>query len=199
MINLLPPDMLREMRAARTNTVLRRYLVTSFAALLAVIVIFGVSFYFNQQQYQHYQQQRQESQQNLAGAGDIKQRVQAYNDNLKLAENVYKEEIKMTTLLQNLSSVLPPGAVLSGVSFNLESFSEPVTIAAQVDTFEKAGVLKRNFDQSAFFADVSLQNVTKLGDQSEEGPTTYPFTANLEVTLTPKAAKDPSLAEEAGR
>lgn len=191
MINLLPPGVVRELRAARTNTSLRVYLMTSMVASVLVVGMIGGALYINQQQYQLYKQQRQESQQALVEVQKVKQRIADYNNSLKAAEAAYEAEIKMTNLVANLSSTLPPGAILNTVSLDVLSFTEPVTITAQVDTFEKAGVLKRNFEQSQFFSEVTLQRVSEAagGEVEGEPAVAYPFTATLEVALTPEAAK----------
>lgn len=190
MINLLPPEIVHELHAARTNTILRRYLLMSFTALAAVVAMFGAALYINQQQYQAYEQQRQQSQQELADVQDVKQQIVDYNDTLKKAEAAYKAEIKLTNLVTNLSSTLPSGAILNTVSLDVLSFTEPVTITAQVDTLEKAGVLKRNFEQSKFFSTVVLQQVSGSGETEGEEASAYPFTAVLEVELTPEAAAE---------
>lgn len=189
MINLLPPDVVSELRAARVNTMLRRYLVTSLIAVAIMVLIFGASFYLNAQNYQAYQRQRQESRAELDRLSDVKTMVKNYNQELATAEDVYDEEIKMTALIANFSSVLPPGSVLESVSFSVESFTDPVTITANLDTFEKAGVLKRNLSQSEFFTDVVLEQVSEKGAGSAGATSAYPFSAQMQVTLTPEAVK----------
>lgn len=197
MINLLPPEVVKELRASRANTMLRRYLITALLAFIVLIGIFGGALYINQQNLEAYEQNLEESEAELAELGDIKQRIADYNEKLATAEEALAAEQKMTVLIANLSSVLPPGSVLSGISFNAESFEEPVSIQAQVDSFNKAGVMKRNFAQSEFFTDVVLQQISEQARQEGEGPSAYPFTVQLQVTLTEEATqKNPETDSE---
>lgn len=182
MINLLPPEVVKELRATRTNTMLRKYLITSILALVVVATAVAGAFYINQQNLQAYQQEREESRRELASLSEVKKRIAEYNGELKVAESAIKNEARMSVLIANLSSVLPPGSVLSGIAFNVESLEEPAVIQAQVDSFNKAGVLKRNFDQSEFFTEVVLQQVSRA-DGEDEAPSAYPFNVQLQVTL----------------
>lgn len=195
MINLLPPDMRVELRAAKANTTLRKYLFTALAASASLLMIFGGALYINQVYYEDYKRQLADSEQKLASLQDLRQRVKVYNESLAQAKDIFGKEIRLSNLIRNLSGTLPPGAVLNTVSFNVGSLDQPLSITAQLDSFEKAAVLKRNFEDSGLFTTVVLTQVNGVGATSdpgvegEEPANIYPFTAALEVSLSPEASK----------
>lgn len=192
MINLMPPGMRAELRAAKMNTVLRKYALTATATLGVIVMIFGGALYVNQKYFEEYSGHLEQSKQKLASLQNLRKRVKAYNDSLAQAKNIFSKEIRLSRLIKNLSSTLPPGAVLNTVSFNVDSLDEPIMVTAQLDSFEKAAILKRNFEDSGLFKTVTLSEVsssaTTGGSDSGEEEVVYPFTAGLEVSLTPEAA-----------
>lgn len=207
MINLLPPEISCELRAARWNSILRKYLITSIAALMLILFVFSGSFYLNYTNQQDYAKERALSEQKLAQSKDVRERAKEYNDNLKVAQQVLSSEVRLSELLKELSGTLPPGSVLNDVSLDLQSIVEPISITAQIDSFEKAAVLKRNFEESDIFETVTLSSVMGVGGakigggtdagQDEDGnePTQQPeyaFTATLEVSLSAEATKNGS-------
>lgn len=192
MINLLPPDMRTELRAAKTNTILRKYLFTTIAAFGALLVIFGGALYVNQMYYDDYKRQLAESEEKLASLQGLRERVKVYNSSLAQAKNIFDNETRLSNLIRNLSGTLPPGAVLNTVSFNVGSLDKPLSITAQLDDFEKAAVLKRNFEDSGLFTTVVLTQVNGTAanvDPDEVTFNPYPFTAALEVSLSSEASK----------
>ncbi len=107
---------------------------------------------------------------------------------------MFTSEIRLTNLVENISSTLPPGTVLENVSLDAISFTKPASIIARVDTFEKAGVLERNLKQSGLFTAVKLNGVQGPAGNDEAAPEAgaldkYPFTAQIDATLGPGAAK----------
>lgn len=186
MINLMPPLMKRELRAARANTVLRKYLTTSLVALVSLLVIFGGAYSINHMNYKQHKAQLEDSQQRLASLQDIRHKVKVYNESLTDAKQMFSNEIKLSKLVARISGALPPGSVMSNMSLDLEQLSKPLAITIQLDTIEKAPVLKRNFEDSGLFTQVILKDVSGAQGIS----TAYPYTASIEVALKPNVAKD---------
>jgi Tfp pilus assembly protein PilN len=155
-----------------------------------VIGILGGAYYINQKNLKTYQKLKSESQQNLIKLSQVKNDIAKYNANLKTAESVLENKKKTTTLIANLSSILPPGVVLSGISFNVESIDEPVIILAQAKSFKKAGVLKRNFEKSTLFDEVTLQQITEENNNPASQDSPYPFNVQLQVILSEDATKE---------
>lgn len=188
MINLLPPDLKGELRAAHANVVLRKYFTTSLIALTAIVIIFGSAFYINYTNTQGYKLLLAESEQNLASLKGTRAKTKTYNTNLANARQIFANEVKLSETIDQLSSLLPPGSVLSDISLGVQQLKKPISIVAQVDTLEKAAVLKRNFEDSGLFTTVVLKDVIS----SQASTVAYPYTANLEVVLKPKATKNTS-------
>lgn len=178
MINLMPTESKRQLKAARTNTLLLRYTIVIVVAAIFAYVVLGGSYFLLTQ--------TKNSQQQLIAANDTK--AQAFNDTrqeidglsvtLTGARTELDQQILYSKLLTNLGASLPAGTVIEKVSFDAQSFSSPMTLKVFATTNDAAVTLRQQLSTSAYFTKVNLDSISETG-----GVDGYPISATLTLTL----------------
>jgi len=186
MINLMPDDAKKELRAARVNVLLIRYMGIIFlASLFLVFILFGSSFLLNQ---------TRQSSQKLIDANDTKAevyqstktQVTALSNQLSEAKSILDQEILYSNVLINLAQQMPEGTIIDKLSLNSASFSgTPLTLKVYAKTTNGAVALRDKFQNSAFFTNVNFQTIS----DSASGIDGYPVSATLTLTLNRTIAR----------
>ncbi len=133
MINLLPPAMREDIIYARRNTKLVRYCV---ALLIVIVGIFGIVFvgqlYINQASKSYAAQVTQtEEQLKLQKLEETQKRVEGISGSVKLAVQVLSRQVLFSSLIKQIGSAIPQGAVLTGLSINKPQGGIDLTAAAR--------------------------------------------------------------------
>ncbi|MBL8158911.1 hypothetical protein JNJ66_00470 [Candidatus Saccharibacteria bacterium] len=186
MINLLPPEVKREFRAGRVNTLLIKYLITMAVAAVAIMAVFGVSLILNERNKADYTLLRQDSEKQLGKLNEIKAQVQQFNANVDRVKGIYSKELILSNAVVSISKALPPGAIIGTISLDAAQIDKPLSLTIQTDSFNKGAIVKENFEISGVFKDIKLGGIT--GDpRTSTGQ--YPYTVNITATLKPEALK----------
>jgi len=181
MINLLPPEQKGQLKAARTNAVLRRYLLLASLSFVAIAGIFGAALYLNMLNRNTYEQMLAENNRKLTDLKEVRDKTATFNKNIADARKVFNAQISLSDAMAKIAESLPPGAVLTNLSLDTQSTSKPLNLTAKVDSFAKAGVLEANFKGSKYFRQVTVLSVTN----ATTGSSKYPYTVSLTVLLDP--------------
>lgn len=185
MINLLPPESKKQIRAARNNHVIRRYyqLVLTSAALLAIVFAVGFKVTFDQEN--SYLAIKAQNDKEVAKFQDVRKAAQDFSSDLDVAKTILASDIRLSETITGIASVIPSGVILSNLSLNTQDTTNaPLNISARAKTYEAAVALKNSLEGSPIFENVSLQNaVTTLPEDATT--TMYP----VAVTLSAKFSK----------
>lgn len=185
MINLLPTDKKAQIRAARTNVVLVRYI---FIILFALAFILGTMYVA----YRVLTLTKTSSEQTIASndlkAGaynETKTQVDTLNASLGEAKTLLDQEIRFSKVLTNIAKLAPQGTVLDRLTLDAESFGiNPVTTKVYGKTAADISQLKSNFEQSPLLTGVTIQPIVEAG----EGTEAYPVSSTITFTLNRAAA-----------
>jgi len=185
MINLMPDDAKKEIRAARLNVILARYIVVILiAAGFLALLLAGSSIVLTQ---------TKESAQRLIEANSTKadvysttkSQVQALSASLSETKNILDQEVLYSKVLMNIGQQMPPGTVISSLSLNAASFTgTPVAIKAYAKTTDDAVTLRQRFQSSPFFTNVNFDSVSDTA-----GIEGYPVGVSMTLTITRAAAQ----------
>ncbi|HEU5122303.1 MAG TPA: PilN domain-containing protein [Candidatus Saccharimonadales bacterium] len=184
MINLLPPEEKRQLRAARTNTLLLRYNIALLIVfgLLALATAF-VYFYLSNTRATA-EQTISDNQAKAASYAPVASQAQEFRNNLSVAKQILGNEVTYSKVILSIAGLMPAGTVLDKLALDSKNFGTPMTLTAQAKSYDNAIQLKESFQSSPLFSDVHFESIT-----SSEGNTGYPFTVNLSVTIKKDAAK----------
>ena len=185
MINLLAPDDRRQLAAARTNTLLRRY-VFLLGLVLAVLMmeIAGVYVFLGVDKARN-EAAIIESESKTTEYAQIRQDASSFRSNLATAKYILDKQVDYTSLIVGVANALPNDAVIDSLSLNPETFGTPSTLTIHTSSYGLAIDVKSRLQKSPLFSDVSFQSVAK----EEDSTSPRPFTAIYNVTFAKDALK----------
>lgn len=190
MINLLPEDNKRLMRAARANVVLLRY---NLFTLIAVVVLCLICVLFWAMLHNTQSTALSKSTTNSEKAAtyaETRKQADEYRANLAIASQILSNGVNYTDTIFTITKLLPSGVVLDSLTVNATDFGKQMTFSAHAKTFDKATELKKNFQNSTAFSNVYLQNISDSSDGGGSGSSAeYPVAIALSAKLNEAVKK----------
>ncbi len=185
MINLMPDDTKKEIRSARVNVILIRYIVVILLAFGFLLVILGVSYVVLTQTKASAQRLIEVNQTKAAVYSTTKTQVDALSSRLLETKSILDQEILYSNVLVNIGKQMPVGTVIDNISLSTASFyGTPVTLKAFAKTNDAAVALRQKFQSSPFFSKVNFESVSDTS-----GIDGYPVSVSMTLTITKVAAK----------
>lgn len=189
MINLLPDEAKRDIRAARMNVILLRYnLLAAGAAALMVLVclIFYIILRDNQSQALNT---TNDNNAKAASFANVRKDATEYRDNLTLASKIIENGVSYTNVIIAITKLIPSGVVLDNLTLSALTFGQPTTFTGHAKSYETAAKLKENFQTSKIFSDVYFQSLTTSGTGTGGSGNAYPVALMLNAKLSKTAAQ----------
>lgn len=183
MINLLPRQQQKEIRAARSNTLLLRYTILLICALLFLTGAIGVTYFSLTQAAKHAEALKQENETKAADYAQTQAEVSQLQSELSSAKSLFENEVRYSKALTRLSNIFPDGTAIDALELNASSFSEQMTLNVQVRDQEAAEKLLQSFSSSQYISGANL------GKISTSASGRYPYTVELIFTLNKAIAK----------
>lgn len=159
MINLLPPKIKEEVKASKINVVFRHYIII---ALIFFGLLFGLmigSYAYASRQINRLDESLENRRAQRKQYSDTEKKVKTLQKNISLIEKLFTNKTEFSGLLQDLASAMPSGAYISKVSLTGNE-KEPVELLINVDSPEKAGVLRNALNASERIKSVDIQSVS---------------------------------------
>lgn len=178
MINLLPPKRLLNMRIARSNTILRRYLELALISVVIVAAAITCAYYILHNQQQDIQKTVSINQEKVKKLEPVQKEAEQLSATINTIAGLMSKNVKFSDMLTQIGGIMPPGSSLTGLQFSLEDTSSPLVVSAQVVSEERAAVLRNNLANSALFKDAKIVTITEI--KKEESETTDPTTPVVE-------------------
>jgi len=185
MINLMPDDDKKQLRAARTNVRLLNYfLILVVAAAFLLLVLYGSSFLLRQ---------TQTSAEQLILANDTKaevfnetqSQISDLSGRLTDARSVLDGQSSYGKIVRAIGDRMTAGTVikelaLTPAAIRGESFVVTIYAVSSTATVE----LRESLEQSGTFSDISIASITESGAIAG-----YPVSASMTLSLTPGAGR----------
>jgi hypothetical protein len=195
MINLLNPAEQKQIRAARINVRLRRFVLLTFAAL----VIFGGIYLFSIQRAGTENEQaktsRTEAEKKLVAYADVNKTANEYRANLAVAKKILSSEIVFSTFITDLAATMPPNTILEGLTLSSKALttdkSKPTVteLRARTKSYEDALTLKTKLEQkTTLFSDVRITTITRLETGLKGPAAAYPYSVGFSVVIVKQGA-----------
>lgn len=179
MINLLPDDAKRQIRAGRTNVVLIRYMVFLVFGIIFLALISAAVYLFLMNSKTNAEQSIKIDSNKDSSYLSVQAQAAALRSNLTTAKSILDQEISYSSILDGIAQALPQGVVIDTLSLSASTFGTPITIQAHARSTENALKLKDNFQKSPLFSNFSLQSIST--DKSSTNG--YPVTATISVVI----------------
>lgn len=179
MINLLPNNRKDDIRAARANVILVRYISL---VLLAIVFTMGV-FYLS---YTVLRTTMNSNEQIIASndlKADVysgtKKEVDALSTKLNEAKTILAQEVRYSQLLPKLGQLLPANTILGPATFDDASFNgSPMELIVYAKSANETTVVQNQLRSSPLFLQVAIKSTEETG-----GPKDHPVKISLSVTL----------------
>jgi len=184
MINLLPTEVKRDIRAARTNVILLRYNIVTLGAVI-LLALFCLLFYVILHNNQAVAEDASSSNNaKAANYAKVQQEAAEYRQNLSIARQIFANSISYTDIITTITKLIPQDVVLTGLNLNQATFGQQTSFTAQAKTYDDAITLKQNFQSSKLFSNVYLQSVSSTpgGGGTEAYPVSVTISAKLNKT-----------------
>lgn len=185
MINLLAYDRKAELRAARANVILLRYI----GIILLAFLFIGGSLLLSRtllQSTMHSAEELITSNDTKASVyAATKEQVDSLGKQLGQASTLLNQETKYSVLLPSIAQLMPEGTILSELNLGSANFSgTPVEVKAYSKSLAEASALQRQFQSSALFSRVNLQSTSETG-----GIKNYPVVVTMSLSLNRTGAR----------
>ncbi len=170
MINLLPPQRLLNMRIARNNMILRRYLEL---ALISFVVIAGAvigAYYLLENQQTNIKTTLEADQKKVKELEPVQKQAEDLSVTINTIAGLMSRNVVFSDMLTQIGGIMPSGSVLTGLQFSLEDLKSPLVVSAQVESEERAAVLRNNLASSPLFKSAEIKLITEI--KKEESATT---------------------------
>lgn len=182
MINLLPDTYKSEVRAARMNVLLIRYIVMQTVALLVLGGIIITSYIVLDMRKASAQALLETNQARTAQYNPIKTEADELRSSLANAKTILDQKISYSKLIYKIADSLPPGVIIQKLDLDPASFGSKMTLNANAKTIEDASKLKEQFSrQSDVFSNVNLDSLESNNANGTDGQ--YPINAVLSLTI----------------
>jgi Tfp pilus assembly protein PilN len=185
MINLMPDEAKQEIRSARVNVILARYIAIILLAFCFLILLLGGSYVVLTQTKANAQSLIDANQSKAAIYSTTKAQVDALTSRLAQTKSILDQEILYSNVLVNIGKQMPAGTVIDSVSLDTASFSgKPVTLKAYAKTTDAAVALRQKFQTSPIFSKVNFESVSDTS-----GISGYPVSVSMTLTIAKAAAQ----------
>lgn len=183
MINLLPDDAKREIKAARTNIALLRYIIVLGVGVAFLCFIAAGIYFILLGTQTSAESVIKDNQSKTSSYGSAQTQAQALRASLASAKTILDKEVRYSKVITGIAALMPQGTVLDSLSLSPTTFSTPTTLTVYARSTEDALAVKNNFQASSLFSNVafvSISNTSQAGN--------YPITATLSLTINKSAA-----------
>lgn len=190
MINLLPYEEKRQIRASRLNSVLMRYFVIMWLGGFFVAAVFGTSYFSLMNTKTSAESLLTENQNKSSAYSSVQQQASQINANLSAANNVLSQQILYSKVLMGIAQITPQGTIIDKLALSPSTFGTSISLQAYARSSDAALALKNAYQSSSIFSNVSIQNLSGGGSGGSGGSPVagYPVSIVLNVTINKYAA-----------
>lgn len=179
MINLLPEDLKKEIRAARSNVKLFHYIVVLILGVI-FLVLASVGVYIvllnTQADAERLINVSKSKSASYASAASQGSALQA---SLSSAKTILDQEVVYTKILTGIAALMPSGVVLDSLDLSPATFGSPTSMQFFAKTTKDALALKDNLQTSSLFSNISFKTLSSNSQLAG-----YPVSAILNVTIS---------------
>lgn len=186
MINLLPIEEKRQIRAARSNVLLLRYTLLSLGAMVVLGLIVGGAYVLMNNAKASAEKTIAENAARASSYNEVTAKANEFRANLSIAKSILDKEVNYTNVIIAIAQSLPDNVVLDSLDLDAKTFGTPFSLSARTKSYDDAVTLKNTLQESDAFSDVSLQSVTNAADGDTTG---YPVSVSLNVTISQEITK----------
>lgn len=182
MINLLPLDQKKQIRAGRSNVLLARYNLLLIGVLVFLIVAIGITYIFLTNLKNEASATISDNASKAGAYHQVEQDASEFRAKLADSKSVLDSQTSYSKVILNIADLVPNGAALTTLKLDPTSFTQPTTLKFNVKGGAAATKLKDGFTKSPLFTNVQQGAIT-------QGSNSYPYSIEFTMTISKDAAK----------
>lgn len=179
MINLLPDTTKQQLRAARTNSALIKYILFLIISIIFLGAACGVSYIILGNSKTAAEKIIATSSTKSDSFLSVSNQATELSQKLLITKGILDQQVPYSDIVMGLAAVFPTGVVIDSLTLSNKTISSPVTIKARAKTADDATNLKINIQKSIQFSNYNLKSLSS--DPSDQ--TGYPVLISIEVTI----------------
>lgn len=180
MINLLSTERKADIRAARTNVILTRYIGIILIAVIFLLSVLYVSHTVLKQTMDSAEARISSNDTKADVYSSTKQQVDALSTKLNDAKVLLDQEVSYAQILTSLGKAMPTGTYLENLTINNDTIAgtTPIELTAYAKTDTEAATIQQSLQASGLFTIVSLS-----GTSAESTNPQFPVKVTLNATF----------------
>lgn len=188
MINLLDPEQQRQLKAARLNVRLLRFVTLSLIVVVGVGLVYGAGFWLAFDNRAAAETDYQAAEKELQQYAAVATEAANYRQNLATAKQILGSEMVFSSFLTDFGALMPPNTIVDSLSLSTETVAKAADTSVSITTRAKSYTdvlkIKQAFETSSLFSSVRIVN-TSVPDKPETVGVmaTYPYEATFEVIV----------------
>lgn len=191
MVNLLPPETKRQIRAARMNVILYRYCVLIVLTATLLGGVFGLGFWATMNDRQTADSAKADTQTAAAPYAKTKTAAENFARDLATAKTILGSNVSFSKLVLDIAAVVPQGVILNNLSLGTNAKPDtPIDLSGRTTTYAAAVNLKNSLEASPIFEQVSITNISQsdVTGQTSDLVRRYPFAVGVRAKRTVQPA-----------
>jgi hypothetical protein len=185
MINLLPDEKKKEIRAGRVNVIIRGYIGMAAVAVAFVGIVLAGTYVTLNVSRSSAQARVDKNEQLTVNYNSVSSEADKFRSNLATAKQILDKEVTYSSLILKIARAVPNGVVLDSLNLDSKTLGTPITLTAHARDKAAAQQLKSSFgNQPQLFSDVHFEQLQFGGDNGA-----YPVTVTLGLVINKEAVK----------
>lgn len=181
MINYLPPDQRKQLRAARSNVLLVRYNIgLIFAASFLTLAILAI-FLLLTSEKQAAENEITVNQASVGNFSAVQTRADSFRKDLTDAKILLDSEISYSKIYIEISRLIPSGAVLESLALDASKIGTPLSLSLKIKGEQQANNLLTAFKSSTMLGNAARYE--SLSANTDTDNDTYPYIITINVTI----------------
>lgn len=181
MINLLPTDYMSEIRFGRSNAVILRWLTFMVLAIGGLVVIILAGWVYMSHESKNLSKNIAVTQADLTTQhlAQVQKDAATITGNIKVINQVLRQEIRFSDLMEEIGKVMPPGAVLSGLTLNKLDGALDLSVNARDYASATQVAVNLSDPKNNLFDKVDIINIS-----CTSGPNVYKCTGSMKALFS---------------
>lgn len=186
MINLLPDDYKKEIRAAKSNVMLFNYIIITLLATIFLAGMFATVYLQLNIIKANAESIIANKSSRDASFTTVQQQVASLKQNLDSAKVTINTSASYSNIITGIAAAMPAGVIITNLSLTPTTIGTPIVLQAYAKTTEDALKLNDSFQQSPLLSNVTIQ---QLSDDASNTVSGYPVSVSLNVTINKGVAQ----------
>lgn len=178
MINLLPAERKKVIKAGLVNRLLVRYVFLSVGVLIAVLIVFALAWIYLITVKSDAEQTIASAQASSRSIQEDAAKVAAFEDNLKTARAILDKEINYSEIVLRYAAEIPPNTIIDTITLDPTIVGTPSAFTAKVKSEDDVTKLKDALTKSPYFDKVRFLEVAL-----NQGEVTYKYSVYIELII----------------